>query len=278
MHGEPSVPLHRSPRLVPPRPPPAAPTPSRAQGIVGKLCEHVLRNEGDYKHELITKIIETCSQSNFEYISNFEWYLRVLMDLVQCEIKNVRHGKQVCPRAAPGPALGSEPSGVATGVGTGSRIGCLVHLRGAGPRGFALPPPPPACGTSSQARPMPIPRPSPGLAPASVERTHELYISLSPLVAVRKGGWALLPGALEGGGGAGTPCPPPPPPPWAELGPSGSQSRARLTSPHPPAPSPAPRILKHSDWAGGGVDDSLTPKVPEVCWPMVVVVVWWCGR
>eukprot|EP00670_Eutreptiella_braarudii_P010511 CAMPEP_0174311324 /NCGR_PEP_ID=MMETSP0810-20121108/3647_1 /TAXON_ID=73025 ORGANISM="Eutreptiella gymnastica-like, Strain CCMP1594" /NCGR_SAMPLE_ID=MMETSP0810 /ASSEMBLY_ACC=CAM_ASM_000659 /LENGTH=1186 /DNA_ID=CAMNT_0015419545 /DNA_START=23 /DNA_END=3583 /DNA_ORIENTATION=- len=65
------------------------------QGIVGKLCEHVLRNEGDYKHELITKIIETCSQSNFEYISNFEWYLRVLMDLVQCEIKNVRHGKQL---------------------------------------------------------------------------------------------------------------------------------------------------------------------------------------
>eukprot|EP01006_Ploeotia_vitrea_P035752 TRINITY_DN65931_c11_g1_i1.p1 TRINITY_DN65931_c11_g1~~TRINITY_DN65931_c11_g1_i1.p1 ORF type:complete len:1157 (+),score=279.43 TRINITY_DN65931_c11_g1_i1:72-3542(+) len=68
-------------------------TKKNIQGIVGRLTEQVSQHEGDYKNELIHKIIELCKQNNFEHITNFEWYLRVLMDLVQTEIKNVRHGK-----------------------------------------------------------------------------------------------------------------------------------------------------------------------------------------
>lgn len=30
------------------------------QAIVAKLCEEVTRHEGEYKHELITKIVEMC--------------------------------------------------------------------------------------------------------------------------------------------------------------------------------------------------------------------------
>ena len=43
--------------------------------IVKKLMVHMDRAEGSYyRDELLSKVIEICSQSNFQYISNFEWY------------------------------------------------------------------------------------------------------------------------------------------------------------------------------------------------------------
>ena len=42
--------------------------------IVKKLMVHMDRAEGSYyRDELLSKVIEICSQSNFQYISNFEW-------------------------------------------------------------------------------------------------------------------------------------------------------------------------------------------------------------
>ena len=47
--------------------------------IVKKLMVHMDKAEGShYRDELLSKIIEICSQSNYQYITNFEWYVREL--------------------------------------------------------------------------------------------------------------------------------------------------------------------------------------------------------
>ena len=47
--------------------------------IVKKLMLHMDKAEGShYRDELLTKIIEICSQSNYQYITNFEWFVTPL--------------------------------------------------------------------------------------------------------------------------------------------------------------------------------------------------------
>ena len=42
--------------------------------IVKKLMHHMDKAEGSaYRDELLLKIIQICSQSNYLYITNFEW-------------------------------------------------------------------------------------------------------------------------------------------------------------------------------------------------------------
>lgn len=51
--------------------------------IVKKLMLHVDKAEGTtYRDELLTKIIDICSQSNYQYITNFEWSVLHLHGLV----------------------------------------------------------------------------------------------------------------------------------------------------------------------------------------------------
>lgn len=46
--------------------------------IVKKLMEHVDAAEGSfYRDELLSRIISICSHNNYQYITNFEWYLLV---------------------------------------------------------------------------------------------------------------------------------------------------------------------------------------------------------
>jgi len=54
--------------------------------IVRKLMSHMAKAEGTtYRDELLTKILEICSQNDYQYISNFEWYVTVLVELSQME-------------------------------------------------------------------------------------------------------------------------------------------------------------------------------------------------
>lgn len=54
--------------------------------IVKKLMSHMAKAEGTtYRDELLTKILEICSQNDYQYISNFEWYVSVLVELSQME-------------------------------------------------------------------------------------------------------------------------------------------------------------------------------------------------
>lgn len=42
--------------------------------IVKKLMVHMDKAEGTtYRDELLSKIIDICSQNNYQYITNFEW-------------------------------------------------------------------------------------------------------------------------------------------------------------------------------------------------------------
>ncbi|XP_050403527.1 AP-3 complex subunit delta-1 isoform X1 [Patella vulgata] len=62
--------------------------------IVKKLMVHMDKAEGShYRDELLSKIIEICSQSNYQYITNFEWYVSILVELTRME--GTRHGKLI---------------------------------------------------------------------------------------------------------------------------------------------------------------------------------------
>lgn len=62
--------------------------------IVKKLMIHMDKAEGTtYRDELLSKIIEICSQNNYQYITNFEWYVSILVELTQ--IEGTKHGKLI---------------------------------------------------------------------------------------------------------------------------------------------------------------------------------------
>lgn len=47
--------------------------------IVKKLMVHMDKAEGTtYRDELLSKIIQICSQNNYQYITNFEWWVSTL--------------------------------------------------------------------------------------------------------------------------------------------------------------------------------------------------------
>lgn len=54
--------------------PPSQVSKKNLMEIVKKLMMHVDKAEGTtYRDELLTKIIDICSQSNYQHITNFEW-------------------------------------------------------------------------------------------------------------------------------------------------------------------------------------------------------------
>lgn len=60
--------------------------------IVNKLLGHMERAEGSvYRDELLLKVIEICSQESYQHVTNFEWYLTVLVELIQLEAGS-KHG------------------------------------------------------------------------------------------------------------------------------------------------------------------------------------------
>ncbi|ESN98976.1 hypothetical protein HELRODRAFT_107104 [Helobdella robusta] len=62
--------------------------------IVKKLMIHMDKAEGShYRDELLSKIIEICSQSNYAHVTNFEWYVSVLVELTR--IEGTKHGKLI---------------------------------------------------------------------------------------------------------------------------------------------------------------------------------------
>lgn len=63
--------------------------------IVKKLMIHMDKAEGTtYRDELLRKIIQICSQNNYQFITNFEWYITVLVELTQMEFGS-KHGNTI---------------------------------------------------------------------------------------------------------------------------------------------------------------------------------------
>ncbi|XP_071558191.1 AP-3 complex subunit delta-1 [Temnothorax nylanderi] len=62
--------------------------------IVKKLMVHMDKAEGTmYRDELLSKIIQICSQNNYHFITYFEWYISVLVELTRME--GTKHGPLV---------------------------------------------------------------------------------------------------------------------------------------------------------------------------------------
>ncbi|CAB4009769.1 AP-3 complex subunit delta-1, partial [Paramuricea clavata] len=62
--------------------------------IVKKLIHQTEKcDSSGYRDELISKIIMICCQSDYQYITNFEWYIDVLIQLTKVE--GTRHGKLI---------------------------------------------------------------------------------------------------------------------------------------------------------------------------------------
>jgi hypothetical protein len=51
------------------------------QGIVKKLMEHLEISEANYREHVLGRIIDICSQDNYAYIADFEWYIEILVNL-----------------------------------------------------------------------------------------------------------------------------------------------------------------------------------------------------
>ncbi|XP_047122468.1 AP-3 complex subunit delta-1 isoform X2 [Hydra vulgaris] len=64
------------------------------QEIVKKLLLHMSKAEGtNYRDELLLKIIEICSQSNYQFVINFEWYIDILIKL--SSVEGTKHGRVI---------------------------------------------------------------------------------------------------------------------------------------------------------------------------------------
>ena len=60
--------------------------------IVRKLLQHLEVSDGlTYRDEVVAKIIHMCSQEHYQFVTNFEWYIQVLVQLTRVE--STRHGK-----------------------------------------------------------------------------------------------------------------------------------------------------------------------------------------
>eukprot|EP00028_Trichosphaerium_sp_Am-I-7-wt_P012589 CAMPEP_0168515670 /NCGR_PEP_ID=MMETSP0405-20121227/4919_1 /TAXON_ID=498012 /ORGANISM="Trichosphaerium sp, Strain Am-I-7 wt" /LENGTH=499 /DNA_ID=CAMNT_0008535183 /DNA_START=1 /DNA_END=1496 /DNA_ORIENTATION=- len=60
------------------------------QLIIRKLISHVEDAEGEFRDGIIEKIIITCSQKHYTYITDFEWYIGMLVDLTH--FNDISHG------------------------------------------------------------------------------------------------------------------------------------------------------------------------------------------
>ncbi|CAF4394934.1 unnamed protein product, partial [Didymodactylos carnosus] len=62
--------------------------------IVRKLMIHMNKAEGShYRDELLSKIINICSQNDYQNITNFEWYISILVELTRLE--GTKHGSLI---------------------------------------------------------------------------------------------------------------------------------------------------------------------------------------
>ena len=94
--------------------------------LIHRLLRHVVSAEGAYRDELIQKIIFMCSRDKFTYLSDFAWYLSVLVDLAT--IQGSSHGElvakqlmEVTVRVAPVRPFAGAAQGVRAAAHRGGR-------------------------------------------------------------------------------------------------------------------------------------------------------------
>jgi AP-3 complex subunit delta len=61
--------------------------------LVHHLLEHAKRAEGNYRDEIISKVLFMCSKEKYALVTDFAWYVSVLLDLAV--MQGSKHGKEV---------------------------------------------------------------------------------------------------------------------------------------------------------------------------------------
>eukprot|EP01064_Diplonema_japonicum_P009655 TRINITY_DN1712_c0_g2_i1.p1 TRINITY_DN1712_c0_g2~~TRINITY_DN1712_c0_g2_i1.p1 ORF type:complete len:1237 (+),score=417.36 TRINITY_DN1712_c0_g2_i1:40-3750(+) len=61
--------------------------------VIAKMQEQLtMRDDDEFRNTIVKYIVDICRQQNYTFVTNFEWYLRVLMDLTQSHIQKFEHG------------------------------------------------------------------------------------------------------------------------------------------------------------------------------------------
>eukprot|EP00163_Fabomonas_tropica_P032177 TRINITY_DN7967_c0_g2_i1.p1 TRINITY_DN7967_c0_g2~~TRINITY_DN7967_c0_g2_i1.p1 ORF type:complete len:1234 (-),score=421.05 TRINITY_DN7967_c0_g2_i1:309-4010(-) len=68
-------------------------TKKNLQDVVGKMVSHIDASEGNYRNDLVAKIIEVVSADNYSNVSSFQWYIAVLMDLAR--VRGMSQGSKI---------------------------------------------------------------------------------------------------------------------------------------------------------------------------------------
>jgi len=61
--------------------------------IVRKLLVKIEDADGDYQDHLVETIVDICSQNNYQFITDFEWYVGILVEL--SHVHSTTHGKRI---------------------------------------------------------------------------------------------------------------------------------------------------------------------------------------
>lgn len=61
--------------------------------LVHHLLEHAKKAEGNYRDEIISKVLYMCSKEKFGLVTDFAWYVSILLDLAV--MQGSQHGKEV---------------------------------------------------------------------------------------------------------------------------------------------------------------------------------------
>lgn len=61
--------------------------------LVHHLLEHVKHSEGNYRDEIISKVLYMCSKEKFALVTDFAWYTSILLHLAV--MQGAKHGKEV---------------------------------------------------------------------------------------------------------------------------------------------------------------------------------------
>ncbi len=59
------------------------------KSVVAKLMEHLQTAEGNYRDIVLDRIISICSQNDYAFVADFDWYVATLLELTHFHGKNV---------------------------------------------------------------------------------------------------------------------------------------------------------------------------------------------
>jgi len=61
--------------------------------IVKKIRQHIDMSDGAYRDKLVSQLMNTCSQDNYSFVADFQWYISTLIDLSHLRGLGLVHGK-----------------------------------------------------------------------------------------------------------------------------------------------------------------------------------------